>query len=56
MSGRQAKETLLALALVARGHTVSEAARRHGLSVSTVRRALRRAGEAPKAPGRPAQG
>jgi transposase len=55
MSGKQSKATELALALVARGHSVSEAARRHNLAVSTVRRALRRSGVEPLKAGRKAQ-
>jgi transposase len=53
VSGKQSRATELALALVARGHSVSEAARRHELAVSTVRRALRRSGEKPLPAGRP---
>lgn len=55
MSGRPSREVGLALALVERGHTVTEAAKRHGLAVSTVRRALRRAGVAPLKAGRKAR-
>lgn len=52
MSARQSKEVGLALALVERGHSVSDAARKHGLAVSTVRRALRRKGVGPLPAGR----
>lgn len=50
---RQSSATDLAIALVNRGLSISEAARQQGLAISTVRRALRRAGVAPKKPGRP---
>jgi transposase-like protein len=36
-----------------RGHTVTEAAQRHGVAVSSVRRALRAAGVEPLPRGRP---
>jgi transposase-like protein len=53
MSGRQSQAVALALRLVERGHTVTEAAERHGVAVSSVRRALRAAGVAPLKRGRP---
>lgn len=53
MSGRQSQAVALALKLVQRGHTVTAAAKHHGLAVSSVRRALRAAGVAPLKRGRP---
>ena len=53
MSRLQSYAVDLALRLVARGYTISAAARRHGLAVTTVRRAMRRAGCVPLPAGRP---
>jgi transposase-like protein len=56
MSGRQSQAVTLALKLVReRGYTVTAAAERHGLAVSTVRRALRSAGVEPLKRGRPSK-
>lgn len=55
MSGRQSQAVALALRLVReRGYTVTAAAERHGVAVSSVRRALRAAGVEPLKRGRPA--
>lgn len=53
MSGRPSAATEAALRMVARGATVTEAARRHKIALSTLRRALRRADVPPLSPGRP---
>ena len=54
MSGRQSAAVALALRLVReRGYTVTAAAARHKVAVSSVRRALRAAGVAPLKGGRP---
>lgn len=54
MSGRQSQAVALALRLVQeRGYTVSAAAEKHGLAVSSVRRALRAVGVPPLPRGRP---
>jgi len=53
MSGRPSANQGLAVRFVRDGLTVTEAARRTGLAVSTVRRALRARGVAPGRPGRP---
>lgn len=53
MSGRPSREVMLAVKLVLNGHTVTAAAMRHGVAMSSVRRALRAQGIAPLAPGRP---
>lgn len=56
MSARQSYEVTLALRLVIeRGWGVSAAAREHGIAVSSLRRALRRAGIPPFSPPRRAQ-
>ena len=54
MSGRQSQAVALAVRLVQRGHTVTAAAEKHKVAVSSVRRALRAAGVAPLKAGRPA--
>lgn len=54
MSGRQTREATLAVALVQRtGCTPAEAAKKFGVNVTTVRRALDRAGVPARAVGRP---
>lgn len=54
MSGRQSQAVALAVRLVRdRGYTVTAAAEKHGVAVSSVRRALRSAGVAPLRPGKP---
>ena len=56
MSGRQSQAVTLALKLVLeRGYTVTAAAARHELAVSSVRRALRRAQVPELKRGRPAK-
>lgn len=56
MSGRPSQAVTLAVRLVReRGYTVTAAAARHGVAVSSVRRALRGAGVAPMPSGRPAK-
>lgn len=52
MSGRQSQAVSLALRLVERGHTVTDAAKRHEIAVSSLRRALRRSGVPPLPRGR----
>ncbi|MFN9279369.1 MAG: hypothetical protein ACK6DW_06470 [Betaproteobacteria bacterium] len=55
MSGRQSREVVLALAHIERtGCTPQAAADKYGLAVSTVRRALARAGVPARPVGRPA--
>ena len=54
MTGRRSSAVEAALRLVRNGLSVSEAARRHGVALSSVRRALRADGVPPLAPGRPA--
>jgi len=54
MGGRQSQAVALALRLVQeRGYTVTAAAQKHGLAVSSVRRALRANGVQPLPAGRP---
>lgn len=53
MSGRQSAATEVAVRLVARGYTLTLAANKAGVAISTLRRALRRAGEPPRKPGKP---
>lgn len=54
MSGRQSQPVALAVKLVQqRDYSVTEAAARHGVAVSSVRRALRAAGVEPLPRGRP---
>jgi transposase-like protein len=56
MSGRPSQAVTLAVRLVrSHGYTVTAAAERHGLAVSSVRRALRTAGVEPLPRGRPAK-
>lgn len=53
MSARPSYLVLLAVGLVLdRGYTISAAARKHGVAITSVRRALRRLGEPPRPPGR----
>jgi transposase-like protein len=53
MSGRQSQAVALAVRLVVeRGYTATAAAERHGVALSSVRRALRSAGVPPMKPGR----
>jgi hypothetical protein len=53
MSGRPSQAVTLALKLVQlRGYTVTAAAEKHDLAISTVRRALRAAGVEPMKAGR----
>jgi transposase-like protein len=53
MSGRQSQPVALAVRLVQqRGYTVTAAAEKHGVAVTSVRRALRAAGVAPLPRGR----
>lgn len=54
MSGRQSQAVTIAVRLVReRGYTVTAAAEKHQLAVSSVRRALRAAGVEPLPRGRP---
>ena len=54
MTGRTCRAVELAVRLhLERGHSIAEAARRHGVALSSVRRALARAGVPPKPVGRP---
>jgi len=53
MSGRQSQAVTLAVRLVLHGSTVTAAAKRHDVAVSSVRRALRLAGIGPLPHGRP---
>lgn len=54
MSGRQSHAVTLAVRLVReRGYTAAAAAAKHGVAVSSVRRALLRAGVPPNPRGRP---
>jgi transposase-like protein len=53
MSGRPSAPTEAALRMVARGGTISEAARKHRIALSTLRRAMRRAELPPRTAGRP---
>ena len=54
MSGRQSQSVALALRLVReRGYSVTDAAKKHQVAVSSVRRALRSAGVAKLPGGRP---
>lgn len=53
MSGLQSHQVTLAMRLVReRGYTITAAAKRHGVGISSVRRALRLAGVPPGRPGR----
>jgi len=53
MTGRPSQPVTLAVKLVREhGYSVTAAAERHGVAVSSVRRALRRAGVAPLPRGR----
>jgi len=49
MSARESSATERAIKLVQKGHTLSEAARLADCALSTVRRAMRRRGEPPRA-------
>jgi transposase-like protein len=54
MSGRNASVTDAALKAVTRGTaTITQVAEKFGIAITTLRRAMRRAGEAPRLPGRP---
>lgn len=54
MSGRQSQAVALAVRLVLQhGYTATAAAEKHGVALSSVRRALRQAGAPPMKAGRP---
>lgn len=53
MSGRQSQAVALAVRAVLRGMTATAAAAKHGVAVSSVRRALRAAGVPALKGGRP---
>ena len=54
MSGRQSQAVALAVRLVrVHGNTVASAASRHGVALTSVRRALAKLGVAPNPVGRP---
>ncbi len=53
MSGRPSTAVTLAVRMVQRGSTMADAARKHGVAASSIRRALYRAGEPKMPPGRP---
>ncbi|MBP8176276.1 MAG: helix-turn-helix domain-containing protein [Xanthomonadales bacterium] len=55
MSGRQSSAVAAAVRMVQRGHSVTEAAAKHGCNVRSVRRALRLAEIPPLSSGRPAK-
>ena len=52
MSGRQSAAVAAAIRMVRKGHTVTDAATKHSVALSSVRRGLRAEGVAPLPRGR----